>query len=53
MEKIVVLTNPSGEDAILIRCLRVLFPDCDIIVESKGGDNLESERTGPKGFPAQ
>jgi hypothetical protein len=42
MEKIVILTNPSEGDDILISCLRVLFPECEMRVESKETENLES-----------
>jgi len=34
MEKIVILNGPSGEEAILIECLNILFPDCKIEVRS-------------------
>jgi hypothetical protein len=40
MEKIVVLTNPAKEDNMLIACLHVLFPECEIRVQSSLGKDI-------------
>ena len=40
MEKIVVLTNPAKEDNMLIACLHVLFPECEIRVQSSRGKDI-------------
>ena len=34
MEKIVILKRPSEKDDLLISCLRILFPECEIEVQS-------------------
>ena len=35
MEKIVILNSPCERDSILIACLRILFPECEIEVRSQ------------------
>lgn len=41
MEKIiVVLTNPEKEDNMLIACLHILFPECEIRVQSSLGKDV-------------
>ena len=52
MEKIVILTNPSEEDDILISCLQILFPGCEIRVESKENENLKFNHIRPRAVPA-
>ena len=37
MEKIVVLRNPAEENTILVQCLQMLFPECEIEVRSRKG----------------
>ena len=38
MEKIVVLTGETEHDETLIKCLRMLFPECEIEIQSKQPD---------------
>ena len=40
MEKIVILSGASEEDGMLIDCLRILFPECELQIRS--GDNDSS-----------
>jgi len=40
MEKIVILNDASEEDNILIACLRILFPQCEILVLSRCTETL-------------
>ena len=35
MEKIVVLTSGSNKDNKLIKCLKMLFPECEIDVQQR------------------
>ena len=43
MEKIVVMTGESERDDNLIKCLEVLFPECEIEIHSRlSGDNDKS-----------
>lgn len=35
MEKIVVLRNLAEENTILVQCLRMVFPECEIEIRSK------------------
>ena len=35
MKKIVILTESSQQPDTLIKCLRVLFPECEIQIQSK------------------
>ncbi len=39
MEKIVVLTGNLDNDSKLIECLKVLFPECEIDVQERKGNN--------------
>ena len=39
MRKIVILTDQAGEDNTLIRCLLILFPECEIRVKSERTHN--------------
>jgi hypothetical protein len=40
MEKIVVLTAGSENDSKLIKCLKTLFPECEIDIQQRiPGDN--------------
>ena len=42
MEKIVILTDPSGKDDKLIHTLRTLFPECDIRIHLKQIESSEN-----------
>jgi hypothetical protein len=52
MEKIVILTNPSEGDDILISCLQVLFPGCEIRFKSNETETLESKHIRRGAVPA-
>jgi hypothetical protein len=45
MEKIVVLNGFSEEDGMLINCLKVLFPECEIRVGSNQMERLSDQKT--------
>lgn len=51
MEKIVVLINPAKEDDMLIACLHVLFPECEILVQSNLGKDIQDRSGLGEGFP--
>jgi hypothetical protein len=53
MERIVILSNPSEEDDILIACLQILFPECEVQVKSKETENLGSNHTRSQAMPAR
>lgn len=55
MEKIVLLTSDSDRDNNLIKCLKALFPECEIDIQSKEGKSAVSvnaipETTGSSGM---
>jgi len=41
MDKVVLLTNRPEECEILISCLKILFPECEIQVQPKQAGELE------------
>ncbi len=41
MDKIVIVTDPSGENDKLLACLTMLFPECEIQVVPRRVDNFE------------
>ena len=43
MEKIVVVTNKTGNDKALIELLNALFPECEIYTFSGYRDGLETQ----------
>ena len=45
VKKIVVLNGHSEQDELLMACLRWLFPECDIQVQSKEMKNAEEVHT--------
>jgi len=40
MEKIVILNASSKGHEMLISCLRILFPECQIQIQPKGAESL-------------
>lgn len=45
MKKIVIINGPSKQDNLLMACLRILFPECDIQVQSQGIESAEAVHT--------
>ncbi len=42
MEKIVVMSRGSDNDRKLIKCLRALFPDCEIDIQQRIPGNYDA-----------
>ena len=42
MEKIVILSNRQVENALLLSCLKVLFPECQIEIRSTIAGRVEN-----------
>ena len=41
MEKIVLVSEYGEEEDLLISCLRIMFPECEIQFSPKGETNLD------------
>ena len=48
MEKIMVLTNTSEEEDMLITCLRILFPECEVSLCPKNAGAFKDEPLAPE-----
>ena len=47
MKKIVILKDPSQEDDLLVACLHILFPECEVQIGSNGVESVERGLADP------
>ena len=42
MKKIVIMNGPTKQNELLMACLSILFPECEILIQSQGIETVEA-----------